>query len=522
MHSDTLRRTASIAIATLAAILSLARPVAGSEFRIGYPSDIVTEDPAEHRDRWTEIILGNVFDRLLTRDPSMRLVPEISEVWKQVAPQIYEFRLRSGIRLHDGRELTAEDVVFSFERLTTPGALGGRSSPRKGLLGPLATVTAVGAHTVRFELDSPWPIFPAMLPFHQIVARASTAEAEDEIVGERTAGLIGSGPFRLVQRFPDDAIIFERYDAYFGGATDIPPVGPACVDRMVVNIVPGNESRVAGLMAGDFDIVVDVSPHSIPVLERNAKTDVRVVDGTRSFFVALNTREPPFDDPEVRRAVAHALDREQLIKEHLGGKATLIDGILSPHAFGKNKHLPRYNHDLERAHALLTEAGYPDGLDVELDVTRQLFPLAESIVVQLATVGIRARVIRGDTDEINKKWLGDKTSKGKHMWLNSWGNASLDPVGIFQPTHRTGGRGNTAGYSNAELDTLLITAATEQNPRRREDLYRRAEAIANRELPYIYLWVPKDIYGISKRIRGFAASPDGRLNLQDVCIDGTK
>ncbi|MGI9412070.1 MAG: ABC transporter substrate-binding protein [Hyphomicrobiales bacterium] len=522
MHRDTLRRSASIAIATLAAFLSLARPLAGSELRIGYPSDIVTEDPADHRDRWTEIVLGNVFDGLLTRDPSMRLVPEISEVWNQVAPQIYEFRLRSGVRLHDGRELTAEDVVFSFKRLITPGALGGRTSPRKGLLGPLATVTAVGPLAVRFELDSPWPIFPAMLPFQQIVGRASSAKAEGEIVSETAAGLIGSGPFRLVQRFPNDAIMFERHDAYFGGATDIPPVEPACVDRMVVNIVPGNESRVAGLLAGDFDIVVDVSPHSIPVLERNAKTNVRVVDGTRSFFVALNTREPPFDDPKVRRAVAHALDREQLIKEHLGGKATRIDGILSPHAFGKNKHLPRYNHDPERAHALLNEAGYPDGLDVELDVTRQLFPLAESIVVQLATVGIRAQVIDGDAAEINKKWHGGKTGKGKHMWLKSWGNASLDPVGIFQPTHRTGGRGNASGYSNSSLDALLITAATEQHPGRRADLYRRAEAIANRELPYIYLWVPKDIYGVSNRVRGFAAAPDGRLNLQDVCIDGTE
>ena len=106
--------------------------------------------------------------------------------------------------------------------------------------------------------------------------------------------------------------------------------------------------------------------------------------------------------------------------------------------------------------------------------------------------------------------------------MKSWGNASLDPVGIFEPTHRTGGRGNTAGYSNPDVDALLINAATEPRPKRRADLYRRAEAIANRELPYIYLWVPKDIYGVSGRVRGFAAAPDGRLNLQDVCIGDTK
>ena len=105
------------------------------------------------------------------------------------------------------------------------------------------------------------------------------------------------------------------------------------------------------------------------------------------------------------------------------------------------------------------------------------------------------------------------------MLLRSWGNASLNPEGIFVPTHRTGGRGNVARYSNPRLDAMLDAAATEADPMRRADLYRRAEALVNRELPYVYLWVPKDIYGVSTRVRGFAPAPDGRLNLQDVCVD---
>ena len=164
-------------------------------------------------------------------------------------------------------------------------------------------------------------------------------------------------------------------------------------------------------MAGDFDIAVDIAPHSIPAIERHANTDVRLVDGTRSFFLALNTREPPFDDLRVRRAVAHALDRERLVKDHLNGKATLIDGILSPDALGKNRHLPRYGHDPARARSLLTEAGYPDGFDVDLDVTEQLFPIAETISVQLASVGIRAKATRGDSAEINRN--GRLAKRGK-------------------------------------------------------------------------------------------------------------
>ncbi len=517
---DWRRRLECAGAAIVASVFLLtAGPLAGAELRIGYPSDIVSEDPADYRDRRTEILLRNSFDGLLTRDPSMRLVPELAESWIQVAPLAYEFRLRSGIRFHDGRPLTAEDVVYSFERLITPGALDGRDSPRKGLLGPLTSITAVDPLTVRFELDSPWPIFPAMLPFQQIVARPGGPEARSGSDGGTAAGWAGSGPFRLVQRFPDDAVVFERHEAYFGGATEIPPVGPACVDRIVVNIVPGNESRVAGLLAGDFDIVVEVEPHSIPVIEQHPDTEVHVVDGTRSFFLAMNTREPPFDDIRVRQAAAHALDRRQLVEEHLGGRAILIDGILGPSAFGKNQQLPRYGQDQARARALLTEAGYPDGFDVELDVIEPLFPLAESIGVQLAAVGIRTQTVVGDRSEIGRKWRGGRTGASGQMWLNSWGGAAMDPVGIFDATHRTDGRGNAGGYSNQSLDALLDAAGAEMDAPRRADLYRRAEALVNRELPYVYLWVPQEVYGLSKRVQGFAAAPDGRLNLQDVCLD---
>ncbi len=508
MHPGRFRRShRGKAIAIAAALLVFDQPLAGAELRIAYPSDIVTEDPTDHRSRRTGIVLRTVFDGLLTRDAAMRLVPEIAESWEQVGPGTYEFHLRDGIRLHDGRSLTSADVVFTFRRVIEPGGLDGRDSPRKSLLGPLASVTAVGPLTVRFELDSPWPIFPEMLPLQQIVAPGADG------------GLVGAGPFRLVERFPGDAVMVERFDGYYGGATAIPPHGPACVERIVFDVVPGNESRVAGLLAGDFDLAVDLRPHSIDAIERHPDNAVQVVDGTRSFFLALTVGTPPFDDPRVRRSVAHALDRKRLIEEHLGGKAVLIDGILSPKAFGNNPDLPRHGHDPERARALLAEAGYPEGFDIDLDVSRSLFPLAEAIGVQLATVGIRAKTRVGKRPEINRRWRAAETGTKGRMWLKTWGNASLQPPGIFTPTHRTGGRGNVAGYSNPRLDALLDAAAVELDPEQRASLYREAEAIANRDLPYVYLWVPQEVYGVSKRVRGFVAAPDGRLNLQDVCLD---
>lgn len=497
------------AVASVGLYNALAQQVQSQELRIGYPYDIVSLDPADYRHRWTEIVLRSAFDGLLTRDASMRVVPELAKTWVQVSPKVYEFRLREDIRFHDGRTLTARDVVYSFDRLISPESLNGRGSPRKDLLGPLSSVTALDELTVRFELDTPWPIFPDVLPFQQVVAQPIDANAD---------AWTGSGPFRLVGHFPEVSILFERHDRYFGGAADMEPVGQACVDRVSFNIVPGNESRVAGLLAGDFDLIVDVQPHSIPVINQNPGTDVHIVDGTRSFFLGMSLQIQPFDDNRVRQAVAHALDREALIAEHLGGKATLIDGILGPRSFGRNQALKRYEHNPERARILLAEAGYPDGFDVDLVVAQPLFQFGEAMSIQLAAVGIRARTVVGDDLSTLQDGQRVRTNAVGKLWLKSWGAAALDPVGIFDATHRTGGRGNVSGYSNPQLDVLLDAAEIELDEAKRTELYRQAEAIINRDLPYIYLWIPQEIYGVSTRISGFQAAPDGRLNLQDVCI----
>ena len=135
MMNDRFSRLLALCFVLVIASATTGRPAAGQELRIGYPVDIATLDPADHRNRSTEIILRNLYDGLLTRDPLMRLVPDIAEAWTQISPTVYEFKLRDGIMLQSGRPLEADDVVFSFERLIKPGTLGQRS-PRASLLGP--------------------------------------------------------------------------------------------------------------------------------------------------------------------------------------------------------------------------------------------------------------------------------------------------------------------------------------------------------------------------------------------------
>jgi peptide/nickel transport system substrate-binding protein len=477
---------------------AMALPLAGAygtELRVGFSMDALTLDPGNHRNRETETIIRNMYDGLLTRDSKMNVVPELAESWKAI---------------------TAADVKFTFDRLITEGAMGGQTSPRKGLLGPLKEVRAVDSHTVHFVIEEPWPMLPAMIPFQEIVSKAFV-----ERVGPRGMAnqVNGTGPFKLMEWREGDSVIMERFDDYYGGAVDIPPVGRACVDRVIFKVIPYNESRVAGLLAGDVDIINDVPPHAIKVIENTPNTKIVTVNGTRSFFIALNNQKEPFNDIRVRQAVAHAaINKDSIIDAILRGNATPISGILSPDAFGKNRRLPKYDHDPERARNLLTEAGYPQGIDVELDVDESLKVVAEAIGFQLNKMGIRTEIVVREVNQLRARWLIQGKPKTGDMWFTSWGNSSLDPVGIFVPTHRTNGHGNSAGYANPELDTLLDNAGVESWRIKRAELYVKAEAIVNRDLPYVYLWVTRDVYGLSKRVLGWEPSPDSRINLHDVCV----
>ena len=502
------------ALATCPTLMPAA--VAAEDLIVGFTLDADTLDPANHRKRETETVIRNIYDGLLTRDPDMRVVPEIAESMTQVSPTVYDFKIRSGIKFHDGTDMTAEDVKFSLDRVTVEGAMGdGQTSPRQGLMGPVASVEIVDGDTVRITLKEPWPILPAMLPNQQIVSKAF-------VEANGTAGMAtmtnGTGPFKLGEWRKGDAIILQRFDDYYGGAPDIAPVGAACVERVIFKIIPESASRVAALLAGDVHIINELPTFSIAQVKASEGTDVMTVNGTRSFFLAMNMQGEVFDDLKVRQAAAHAIDKDLIIDRILDGTAARIEGILSPDAFGASE-LPAVAYDPEKAKALLAEAGYPDGIEITMDTEGAFKDTAEAIASMLTNAGIRTTVAVGESAQLTEKWRTAGKPKSGDMYFSSWGNGSLDPFDIFKPTHKTNDRGNSAGYSNPALDTLLDAAAIEMDAEKRAGMYREAELMINADQPYVYLWVPQDIYGVSKKLSGWTPSADSRINLHDACIN---
>lgn len=493
----------------------IAGSASAADLRVGFSQDALTLDPANHRKRETETIIRNMCDGLLTRDSAMNIVPEVAESYKQIDARTWELKLRKGVKFHSGAVLTADDVKFTLDRLTQDNAMGGQTSPRKDLLGPVSGVDVVDPQTVRIRLSSPWPILPAMLPFQELVRKGFVEKVGSAALATQVDCV---GPFKLVEWRRGDSIIMERFADYYGGSPAIPPVGPARVNRVIFRIIPENASRVAALLAGEVDIINELPVSAIKQVDGSGRAKVLKANGTRSFFVAMNLAKKPFDDPRVRKALNHAIDRKLIIDRVLSGTAVPLNGVLSPQAFGFNPDLAEYKYDPALAKKLLAEAGYGSGLAMTIDAEGAFKDVAEAVASMLQRAGVKATVQVWEGAVLTPLWRDPAKRKDRDLYFTSWGNGSLDPSDIMLPTLRTGGRGNSAGFSNARVDQLLDAAEVELDPAKRKALYFEAQSIVNAAAPWIFLWLPQDLYGVSNRVTGWTPSPDSRINLHRAAI----
>ncbi|WP_366922198.1 ABC transporter substrate-binding protein [Metallumcola ferriviriculae] len=476
---------------------------------VAIPTELESLDPAMHRDRVTETVIRNMFDGLVTRTTDMEIVPEIAESYEQVTPTEWVFKIREGITFHNGEKLTAEDVAFTFNRIITEGAVDGKSSPRKGLLGTLERVEQLDEYTVKFVLTESWPIFLGMLPFQEIVPKDYIEEKGSDYFAKNP---VGAGPFKFVEGTLNEQVIMERYDGYWGGSQDIAPVGNAQVDTVIFKIIPEVSSRIAALQAGDVQIVQEIPPDLVEQLQADPDIEVKMADSTRERFIEINVNKPPFDDVRVRQAMNYAIDYESIVTHILGGNGEALKGPYMPKGFGYNDKLPGYGYNPEKAKELLKEAGYENGFDVVIDAKADEKTATEAVASQLREVGINASV---------RVWewgvFKEKIAEGQRLMIaNNWGNGSLDPAGILEPKLRTGGRGNYSFYSNARVDELIEKTMSETDSAKRAAYWQEIQEIVYEDAPMVFGYITKELYAQRANVTNWEPSPDGRINLHDV------
>jgi len=524
-------RIVEVEVETVVTATPIVGPQPGGTMVIGLSAEIMTLDPADYRDTTTETVIRNMFDGLVTRSSDGRVLLQLAESATLIDDVTWEFVLKQGVTFHNGEDLTAEDVKFTFDRIITENAIEypePHTSPRKGLIGPVESAEIVDDYTVRLHLSAPFPAAMQMFVHQQIVPKDYLEEVGTEGF---IAAPVGSGPFKFVEGSLSDQIVMERFDDYYGGADELPPVGPPLLDRVIFRILPEATTRVSALRAGEVDIIQVVPSHMIPVLATDA--GVRVVSGpsTRPAWMEMNVNQPPFDDVRVRLAMNYAVDAEAILDTVLGGLGVVIAGPLSPYNNFADATLEPYGYDPDKALELLAEAGWTDSdedgfLDKDgeiftfvIDVRPTSKPRAEGLAGQLQELGIDATVrVWGDYSVLKPLMLdGERTA-----YVGDWGDSAFDPVGHFEAkwhsfVEGTGnGRGNFSGYSNPRVDELVAAGEIEADVERRHELYDEAQQLVYEESPAVFLFLPDIVEASSASVQNWTVAADGRLNMHDV------
>lgn len=507
---------------------------AGGTIVVGLPDAPVSLDPADHRSRPSETVIRNMFDGLVTRDTRSGVHMQLAETMEWADDKTLEIQLRQGVKFHDGSEMTADDVVFTFERIINENQIDYpevHSSPRKGLIAPLESIEKTGDYSVVMHFNAPWPPAMQLLVHQQIVPKAYIEQVGTQGFVEKP---IGTGPFMFVSASEGlEEVVLERFDDYYGGSPDLAPTGPACVDKVIFRVIPEASTRAAALLAGEVQIIQSVPSDLVSRLKESDNVAVKTAPGTQPKWIELNVNKPPFDDFNVRLALNYALDKNLIIQEIYDGRAVELPGALSPFNNFVNKSLQPYPYDLEKAQQLLTEAGWVDSnndgildkdgqpLAFTIDTLEEHRGLAEAVANLFQDAGIDASVRFWEFSVIQPQLLaGDRQA-----YLDDWGDSAFDPVGHFEAKWhgfvegQSYGRGNFSGYSNERVNELIKQGETTVDAAERQAIYDEAQQLVYDEAPAVFLILPEEVEASLMTVMNWEPASDSRTNLHDVCLN---
>ena len=468
-------------------------PLQAAELRIGLAADVTSMDPHFLNIAPNINISSHVFDALTHVDQDARLAPGLAVSWRAVDATTWEFRLRRGVRFHDGAELTAEDVVFSIER-TFQVPNGQYRTFTQRIVGK----EVLDAHTLRLKTATPYAMVPYDLVSVFIVSRKAAARSGPEDFDSGRA-MIGTGPFRFARFARGDRVELARNEDYWGGK-------PAW-EKVTFRIVPTDPARVAGLLSGELDAIEQVPPADLPRIRRDARLNTVQKVSWRTIFFYLDQyrdRAPgladkagrplernPFRDLRVRRALSKAINRQAIAERLMDGAALPASNLVSPPVFGHASDLKPEPYDPEGAKRLLAEAGYPDGFAMTLSATNNRYvndeQIAQAVAQMLARVGIRARVEALPLNAYLPRGRKGEFAFAMFGWGSFSGDLALRALVATADPDKGFGAFNWSGYSNPRVDALLERAFASVDENRREALARDAMRLAMRDYAVIPL-----------------------------------
>ncbi|GAK01406.1 glutathione ABC transporter substrate-binding protein [Geomicrobium sp. JCM 19055] len=482
----------------------------GDQFVLALSSDIVSLDPQETTDVPSSQVSTNIYENLLEHDNNMELQPVLAESYEMVDDLTWEFQIREGVTFHDGEELNADAVVKNFERLLDPD----NAKPRANMFELVEEITAIDEYTVEFTTSEPFAPLDAHLA-HSAAAIISPAAIDADENGDAllSVNAAGTGSFELDEWVQGNEIRLSKNENYWGEE--------AQVSQVTMRVVPEQSTRIGMLDQGEVHFIDQVESANSGIVDDMQNASLLTQEQLGFEYIGFNTDVEPFDDPDVRRAIAMAIDSEVLLEGLYGGFGSVATGPLSEYTFGYSEDTQGIEYDPEGAKELLAEAGYEDGFSASIltnDANPTRIHIAEVAQDYLQEVGV-------DLSIEMMEWGAflDATDQGNtEMFVLGWSTVTADADYALHPNFYSGNhgsQGNSTFYDNEEVDALLTEARSESDNDARADLYAQAEQIIIEEAPMIFTVHNDYITGIADSVEGFNHLATGIYDLSEVSIN---
>jgi peptide/nickel transport system substrate-binding protein len=430
--------------------------------------------------------LRHVFDTLVMADENLQMKPGLATSWKPVDDTTWEFKIREGVKFHDGSELTAEDVKFSIDRI--PVVTGPMSMTI--YTKQVKETKVVDKYTLHVITKAPAPTLPNDFIRLFVVSKSIGAEARNEQFNSGKAA-IGTGPYKFVSWEPKGDFVVERFDGYWGGKQPWA--------KVIRKEIPNDPARIAALKSGQVDIVNYVPATDYAAMQKDKAVDTFVADTVYFFDLYPNQKETlpkpvkvdgkeitanPLRDPRVREAFDLAIDRKTLVRVVLEGLGRPANQLMPTNFFGGNKDLPERAFDVAKAKKLLADAGYPNGFEIDFHCTNNRLPGDGAVCEALSQMWARAG-LKVNANALNGTVFFPAQQKGEFsLWMSGWGTltgeASYTYGSLVHTADPTTGLGafNKQGYSNPEVDKLLQEGSRTMDDAKRRALFEKATEIS--------------------------------------------
>ncbi len=430
----------------------------------------------------------------------------LAERWKVENPTTWIFYLNKNYKFNDGSPVTADDVVHSI----MTRVINDPQSKQKASVAPsVVKAEAVDKYTVRVITDKPTAPLLSFVCDRLIITSKAVFDKYGRDVADKEH-MLGAGPYRLKELIPGQRLVIVKNPNHPDAKKN-----PRAPDEVVYRIMREPEQRVTALLNDEIQIAQFIPPHMRPRVEKSGNLKIVPTDSVEIMFLAMQPK-PPFDIKEVRQAVCHALNRDQIIATLLEGSASRLDGPLGPGQYGYDANLkPKLSYDPERAKKLLAQGGYPNGVDVELQTPVGRYTLdkqlTEAMIPMLNAAGFRAKLL---TPEWATLWAN--VQKGTIPFYYMGRGSVQDPSAALHQYFYTG-ETPRIGYSNSKLDELLDKEQQEFDPKKRKQNLAQAMSILTEDAPACFLWRHKLLWGLSNRV-DYKPLPDARIYAIDMAV----